>query len=869
MPYDITLGRNASDKAALKNRGLIYLGRGYVKMGQYTSLSNKILMDIARSHVVLVAGKRGSGKCLHEDTLITLADGSQIPIKKLENNKEKIISLNNKLKIEKSDKSEFFSREVNRLLRIKLRSGKEIKLTPEHPLLTIKGWKPIQELNVGSRIATPRTIPSFGKKEMPAHEIKLLSYLIAEGHTKKIVLFANSDSRIVEEFKKSLNEFDPSLKLIKEKENHYRISSPKWTNKILSHNKDRNKLGQFLKGNKNTYEKRSIRKLIEREEIFGLLATQKYLSQNIMQLKKENLSLFLNRLFSCDGSIYKVNNYWEISYSSSSEKMIKQIQSILLRFGILSKKRNKTIKLKEKKFNSYELVINAKNSLRFIEEIGFFGKKEEKQKIAYEEIKSKIRNPNIDTIPKEIWESYAPVSWTKIGQALGYKHPKAMRERINYSPSRQTLLQISEVEQNSGLKLLAESEIFWDEIVSMEILDGKFKVYDICVPDNHNFVANDIIVHNSYTLGVLAEELSNLSKQTSQNIASLIFDTMGIYWTMKFENEKDKMLLQEWELKPKNLPVKIFVPFGHYETYKEKGIPVDGKFALDITELAPEDWLITFGLDITNPVAVLIERTITKLKKQGSFNIQNIISQMETDERTPINIKNAAIGLFEAADTWGVFSKDKKNATQVKDLINAGKTSILDLSVYNSVGAFNVRALVISIVSRKIFNQRMRARKKEEIESISKRFEFSSDEKKEEPLVWIFIDEAHEFLKLNKKTIATDALVQLLREGRQPGISLVLATQQPGQIHRDVMTQSDIVISHRVTSQPDLEALNYIMQSYLFGSIKKYMDDLPDLKGSAIILDDNSERIYPMRIRPRFTWHGGEAPTAINMEKEL
>ena len=66
-----------------------------------------------------------------------------------------------------------------------------------------------------------------------------------------------------------------------------------------------------------------------------------------------------------------------------------------------------------------------------------------------------------------------------------------------------------------------------------------------------------------------------------------------------------------------------------------------------------------------------------------------------------------------------------------------------------------------------------------------------------------------------------------------------------------------------------LQALNQIMQSYLLDSIKQYMDDLPTLKGSAIILDDNSERIYPMRMRPRFTWHGGEAPTAIKAEKEL
>ena len=242
---------------------------------------------------------------------------------------------------------------------------------------------------------------------------------------------------------------------------------------------------------------------------------------------------------------------------------------------------------------------------------------------------------------------------------------------------------------------------------------------------------------------------------------------------------------------------------------------------------------------------------------------------MEHDDKTTKEIKNAAIGLFEATDTWGIFASKEQKATQVKDLITRGTTSILDLSVYNSIGAFNVRALVVSLISRKIFNQRMMARKKEEIESISKGWNFMSFDKKDNPLVWIFIDEAHEFLPLNEKTVATDALVQLLREGRQPGISLVLATQQPGQIHRDVMTQSDIIIAHRVTSKPDLEALNYIMQSYMLAGIKKYMDDLPSLKGSAIILDDNSERIYPMRIKPRFTWHGGEAPTAVRIERKL
>jgi hypothetical protein len=83
------------------------------------------------------------------------------------------------------------------------------------------------------------------------------------------------------------------------------------------------------------------------------------------------------------------------------------------------------------------------------------------------------------------------------------------------------------------------------------------------------------------------------------------------------------------------------------------------------------------------------------------------------------------------------------------------------------------------------------------------------------------------------------------------------------------MTQSDVVLAHRVTSKPDVDALNHMMQSYLTNTIQGFMNDLPSLKGSAIILDDNSERLYPMRMRPRFTWHGGQAPTAVEVKKEL
>jgi hypothetical protein len=877
MPYEVIVGRTPADIEKLGKEGLIYIGKSYVSMGPTTSLTNKILMDVANSHVVLVAGKRGSGKCLLGDTLIPLNDGSLMPISEIANNQNKIFSLNEQLKISESEKSEFFEREVNKILKIKLRSGKEIQLTPEHPLMTIKGWKPAQELCIGSRIATERKIECFGKEEMPEHKIKLLAYLIAEGHLGNgFVLFTNSDEKIVNEFYECTSEFDSNLQIKSHGEYGYRVSQK--DKLIKSHEINRNNKGQFSEGSGVRYQKNSLRLWLEKLDLYGKSSLEKFIPQKIFKLPKQQLALFLNRLFCCDGSIYKHKTAngeaWQASYCSSSEKMIKQIQHLLLRFSILSKLRKKYISLDNKSFESYELILSGENVLNFVKEIGFFGEKKEKQEKVLKEAAFVKRNPNVDTIPKEIWDIYKPKNWAEIGRAFDYKYPKAMRERIHYSPSRQTLLQIAEVEQSNPLMLLAKSDIFWDEIISIEMLEGNFKVYDICVPESHNFIANDIIVHNSYTLGVIAEEMAGLPSEVGSNIAVLIYDTMGIFWTMAYANEKETELLRSWNLEAKKLPVRIFVPYGYAEEYSKKGIPVTKGFALKVSELSPDDWVMTFGLDFLDSVAIAIQKVVSKLlsdlKEKGKeFDLDDLILAVKEDQQTAQATKNAAVNLFEAARTWGLFAQKGEAGTEIKEVIEGGKTSIIDLSAYSSIGTFNVRALVIGLLSKKLFNSRMEERKYEEVQSVRHGLEQSYKEKREMPLVWIFIDEAHEFLPKEGKTSATDALIQILREGRQPGLSMALATQQPGKIHTDVMTQADIVLSHRVTAKPDMEALNLIMQTYLLESITQFMNELPKSKGSAIILDDNSERIYPMRVRARYTWHGGESPAAIRASEKL
>ena len=374
----------------------------------------------------------------------------------------------------------------------------------------------------------------------------------------------------------------------------------------------------------------------------------------------------------------------------------------------------------------------------------------------------------------------------------------------------------------------------------------------------------------SYTIGTMAEALSDLGVEESGNIAPLIFDTMGIFWTMKYKNAKDETLLDEWELEPKNIPVRVFAPFGYYQKYKDKGVDVDAEFAIKISELDSTDWVALFELKFVDPIAVIIESVISELKEsKDNFSFEDIYNLIRRAENVSQEVKNSAMALFDAAKSWKVFDEEK--GTSARDLISAGRTTVIDLSMYASLGTFNVRALIISLVSKKIFNERMSARKDEEIQAVQHGADYARYKiKREMPLVWIFVDEAHEFLPRDGKTPATDALVQILREGRQPGISMVMATQQPGKIHTDAMTQSDIIISHRVTAKLDVDALNDITQSYMYSNISEKINGLPRLKGSAIILDDNSERIYPMRVRPRWTWHGGEAPTAIKkIDEEL
>lgn len=371
----------------------------------------------------------------------------------------------------------------------------------------------------------------------------------------------------------------------------------------------------------------------------------------------------------------------------------------------------------------------------------------------------------------------------------------------------------------------------------------------------------------SYSMMAIAEGMMSLPKAITSRLSVVMFDTMGIYWTMKYENRKDEALLREWGLQYSEVNNRVYVPFGHFDEAKAKNIPVDASFSIRPSEMSAADWCSAFSVEMVSPIGALIGRILSAIGK--NFGIDEIISAIQSDDRSDHYTQAAAENLFITAKSWGLFSSD---GISFADLVVPGQITIIDVSAYaSSVSRSSVRALVIGIISRKLFAERMEARKLEEYHDVKSFTSIVPEESSvdETPLIWIMVDEAHEFLPREGITPATDALQTLLREGRQPGISLVLASQQPGQIHTDVITQSDIVIAHHITAKVDVDALGALMQSYMRTGLDKALAELPDEKGAALLFDDTNERLYPIRVRPRITWHGGSSPTVLKEETKF
>ena len=351
----------------------------------------------------------------------------------------------------------------------------------------------------------------------------------------------------------------------------------------------------------------------------------------------------------------------------------------------------------------------------------------------------------------------------------------------------------------------------------------------------------------SYTMATIIEEMAMMEENLKKNIGVVIIDTLGIFWTMAFPNKKQEEELEKWKMDAKGIDIKIFSSPENVEEYKKKGIPAR-ELVMKTSELAPYHWAQLFGLSLKDYVMAVIARAIDRMK--GDYSLNDLINEISKDEKVDERTKAIAENFLNMAKSWNLFGKD---GIEIKDIVKGGKISIIDLSPYGE----EIKVVITAIIARKIFEARVKERKKYE-EALLK----GGKIKEEVPITWLAIDEAHVFLP-NEKSISKDILIkQWMRQGRQPGVALLLATQRVASMDEEVLSHADIIISHRLTAQDDIDALNKVRPTYMHESIGEAVRRIGEERGVAVIIDDVSESMHVIKVRPRMSWHGGEEPSA-------
>jgi hypothetical protein len=351
----------------------------------------------------------------------------------------------------------------------------------------------------------------------------------------------------------------------------------------------------------------------------------------------------------------------------------------------------------------------------------------------------------------------------------------------------------------------------------------------------------------SYTLGVIAEELC----LKTRDIIPIIIDPMGIYWTMTLENNAEDPT--GWGISSRGLPVRLIVPGDPKKTYGEDVLQemeymgVEPR-ALSIppSDIEPDEWLDLYGLGLTDPMGILLYRTSSKLYEKWEetgkdYNIEDLTKQVIADEYAHDRTKMALVNRLEAAKRWGIFGK---SPWRTLETFKKGVINVVDVSMFDPY-RYGLRQFIAMIIAKKLFQERSKARRREEVG-------LPTDVAR----VWLLMDEAHQFIPSGRSTSSKYTLIRWVKEGRQPGLSIVLSTQQPSALDSEVLSQCDTVIAHKISMKLDLEALNALSQDYMRMEFKEYVRKVKQ-PGEAIFLDDEREELSLTKIRTRMTSHGG------------
>jgi hypothetical protein len=110
----------------------------------------------------------------------------------------------------------------------------------------------------------------------------------------------------------------------------------------------------------------------------------------------------------------------------------------------------------------------------------------------------------------------------------------------------------------------------------------------------------------------------------------------------------------------------------------------------------------------------------------------------------------------------------------------------------------------------------------------------------------------------------------LITEGRNIGLSVVVATQQPSGLDSSIRRNADALLIHSMSMRDDIAAAEGMLNTQVPDSgswgagekssgrvFEKMVRALP--QGYCLVSTDTANRIFGLRIRPRLTMHGGES----------
>jgi len=402
--------------------------------------------------------------------------------------------------------------------RLRTALGRELIATLEHPLLTLDGWRALGSLAAGDRIAAARALPSLGRRRWPRHQLIVLADLIAEGNLchPTTFYFYTTDPRHRDEFVGAVEQFANTRATVARHRSCFSVH--------VRRNGASGSIGAV--------------EWARRLGIWGIKANTKRLPEEIFELCAADQALLLARLWEGDGSLSRTGH---ASYDTASRRLAEDVQHLLLRLGIVSRVYQRTRPYRGRHVTSFVVTITGQENLRrFAQRIARQFLDGRKQQGAQELVSiSACRRASCDVVPvgvKAIIDrerKQRASTWNAIGRGARVSlRALVSPDRSKRGYRRWVIARLARYFDSPELARLAESDLYWDRIVAIEPV-GIRETYDLQIEGEHNFLANDLVVHNSHasSFALLAYASAYLRVHHSAAFYAALFNNqpMGFY----------------------------------------------------------------------------------------------------------------------------------------------------------------------------------------------------------------------------------------------------------------------------------------------------------------------------------------------------